>query len=209
MPESDPITWSSDEPEEVEPWLLVREGETSAAYSAYCHWLRTLPAARTLRGTARAVGVNRKTANRWSRVFDWAGRARGYDAHRERELTKLAEAALTMAEQDRIKLVVASVKYMKTAILRDLADLEKDPTKRASARKLESLMGTLRELSLLQGKATEISETRLKETGEALKAKVDELLDNLGERLPESPPQSEQPPPLEESNTNPGGWTPQ
>ncbi len=205
MPEPDPITWSSDEPESTEPWLLRREGESDAAYASYCHWLRTLPAARSLRGTARATGTSKGAVLRWSKVFDWAGRARGYDAHRERELTKLVEAALAQAEQDRIKLVVA--KYMKTSILRDLADLEKDPTKRASARKFESLMGTLRELSLLQGKATEISETRFKETGEALKAKVDELLDNLGERLPESPPQSE--PPQLESNTNPGGWTPQ
>jgi len=58
--------------------------ESEPAYAAFEHFLRS-GAARTIRGTARALGKARSLLTRWARQHGWRARARAYDLEHARQ----------------------------------------------------------------------------------------------------------------------------
>lgn len=72
----------------VDPWLR-REGESSAAYSAFRVYLEQGPDRRSQRRVAETVGKAESLIARWSSRDDWQERVAAWDAH----LLAVAQAA--------------------------------------------------------------------------------------------------------------------
>ncbi len=80
-------------------WDYIAGFEAPEAYDAFAYYRDLGPRARTLSGTARALGLGPGTVATWARRGMWAERAASYDQHRAREREVLRKSAEAEADQ--------------------------------------------------------------------------------------------------------------